>query len=604
MTVIRRPAISVRRVAVAVPIGLLTAVLVILISRSGPTVAPGSFPLSGTPFGIGLWIAAGAVPAAVIGLLGPATAASAVARGLLVGLLWWVLWPLTLLPLARGDRLSWDSAAVAAGFPDLIAIVLQAGATGLIWAVVATRIWSSTAPEHAATETGSGTLPRILVLGGGFAGVAVARRLERLARRRARWDVTLVSDSNFLLFTPMLAEVAGGAVQAAHVGAALRAACPRTRFRLGRVAEVDLSAQTVRVGAELLAYDHVVLALGSAPSFHELPGIAEHCLTLKSLPDAARVREHTLTQLERADATTDTEQRRGLLTFAVIGGGFAGVELVAQLRDLTRSVLRYFPALDGAELRFLVVHSGKRILPEISPELAAVAAEQLRASGVEIILDTRVRGAVDGCLLLADGAEVAAATMVWTAGNQPHSVARSLPAGHSRPGGVLVDRELRIIGWDGAWAAGDCAGVPDGPDALYPPTAQHALREGRQLADNLAAVLDGREPRPFSFTTLGTLAALGHRTGVAEIRGRRFSGVLAWAMWRVIYLAKLPGLEKRVRVALDWLLEMGFPRDVVVARESAGPAPTPPSPVPARPESPPLEARPEPSPVQVSAVRT
>lgn len=543
------------------------AAVVALLRTAQLPAGMGALDMTMSGAGVGVWVALSALPAAVIGLLGPAGAAAGIARGLVIGLLWWVSWNLTLLPLLLGARPSWSSTSVTVGFADLVATLLHGAATGLGWSVVAARVvGAARGPDEDRAD-----LPRVVVLGGGFAGVAVVTRLERLARRRARWDVTLVSDRNFLLFTPMLPEVAGGAVQAQHIGAALRAACPRTRVVLGRVDEVDLDQRVLRVGAEAIPYDHLVLVLGAEPTFRGTPGIAEHCLTLKSLPDAARVRAHLLMQLERADLTTDETERRRLLTCTVVGGGFGGVELLAELRDLTRSVLRYYPSVDSTQPRFVLVHSGDRILPELGAKLAQFADERLRASGLEILLGTRVRGATHGALVLEDGTEIASGTMVWTAGNQPSELVQSLATEHAQTGAVMVDATLRAMGAERVWAAGDCAAVPAGEGKVHPPTAQHAVRQGRTVADNLAAVLAGREPQPFRFTPIGMLAALGHRTGVAEIRGWRFSGVLAWAMWRVVYLAKLPGLEKRVRVALDWLIEVAFPRDLVLAQEVPDP---------------------------------
>lgn len=564
------PTTLLRNSAYSALLGVVVGVAVGLVRAGQLSSSTGLVELSTSGSGTVAWIVLAAVPGAAIGLLGATTAAGAAARGLLVGLLWWAAWSLTIEPLILRDRPTWSSSAVLMTFPDLVAAMLHGALTGLLWGLLARYVRT----RHPAPVTQTlKNKPRIVVLGGGFAGVAVAQRLERLSRRTLRWDVTLVSDSNFLLFTPMLSEVAGGTLQAQHVGAALRAACPRTRFLLDRVNEIDLESHTVRLASGDVPFDHLVLAVGAEPTFRGLPGIEEHCLTLKSLRDATHLRDHVLTQLERADLAVDGAVRTQLLTFAVVGGGFAGAELIAELRDLAHSTLRYFPGIDAADLRFVLIHAGERLLPELGPELAAFALEQLTASGVEVHLGARVRGATENVLLLEGGPNIPAATMVWTAGNQPGALVTSLSVEHIHNGAVVVDDELRVRATDrtwaqGIWASGDCAAVPDGAGGLHPPTAQHALREGRHLADNLAAVIDGREPAPFRFRTIGMLAVLGHQTGVAEIRGRRFSGVLAWALWRMIYLSKLPGLEKRVRVALDWIVEVAFPRDIVLAQQA------------------------------------
>jgi len=545
-------------------------------------VPPGLGPLEVGRQGTGtlLWIVLSALPGALVALLAFTRARSrppVLARSLLVGVLWWAAWSLTAAPLLGGAAPTWDATAVPGAFPDLVADVLVAGLAALAWIVVAGRL-----PVRVAGGDDDADLPRIVVLGGGFAGVAAVQRLERLARRRRRWDVTLVSAGNFLLFTPMLPEVAAGALQAQHISAPLRAACPRTRFVHAKAQSVDLAARRVRAtaGERVLDidYDHLVLALGSEPTYRGVEGLEEHSLPLKTLGDALAVREHVLDCLDRADTEGDPAERRRLLTITVVGGGFAGVETVAELRDLARTVLRYFPALEADDLRFVLVHGGESLLPEIGPGLGEYARDLLGMRGVEVCLGTRVAGARADALVLDAEREIATRTIVWTAGNQPARLVADLGLPTVRPGAISVGPDLRVTDSDCVWAAGDCAAVPDGAGGRHPPTAQHALREGRALADNLAAVLDGGSTRPFEFSTLGMLAALGHRSGVAEVHGRCFSGALAWALWRATYLTKLPGMEKRVRVALDWLLDVAFPRDIVLTQDPTRRVTEPPAP--------------------------
>jgi NADH dehydrogenase len=333
---------------------------------------------------------------------------------------------------------------------------------------------------------------------------------------------------------------------------------------------------------ESLDYTHLVLALGSVPNFFNLPGMEEHSISLKSLEDATKLRNHVITQLELADANLDLEQRQRQLTFLVAGGGFAGTETIAEISDLVTSVIRFYPNIERSDLRFVLVHSRNRILPELGPDLANYAMEKLEARGIEFVMEARVSGATENAVLLADGREIQTHTIVWTAGNQPNPLLQRLPSERSRSGAVIVEPTLNVKGFTNLWAVGDCAQIPipDTEGEFYPPTAQHALREGKLAARNIAATVKGKPLKPFRFQTLGTLVPLGHHTGAAEIRGLKFSGLLAWLMWRGIYLTLLPGLEKKVRVLFDWTIDLFFPRDTVL---TSGGRQTPLPPIPPRP---------------------
>ena len=423
---------------------------------------------------------------------------------------------------------------------------------------------------------------RVVILGGGFGGTGTAQRLEQLFSRDQSIETTLVSQSNYLLFTPMLAEVASSGLEAQHISAPVRASCPHTGFHRAEVTAIDTSAQVawVRTGpsvpSEALSYDHLVLALGSVPNFYELPGLEEHSFSMKTLEDASRLRNHVISLLEHADSEPDEEERRRQLTFVVAGGGFAGTETISELFDLVHSVLRYYPNIQASELRFALIHPRDRILPELSAELANYALHKLQARGIEFLLNGRVAGATSEGVLLDAGDLVSTYTLIWTAGNQPNPLLRTIPCERNRAGAVIVDDTLRVSGFDNVWAVGDCAQIPD-PDHAgesYPPTAQHAQREGKLVAENIAAVIGGKVPKQFRFRAIGVLVGLGHRTAAVEIRGRRFSGLLAWFMWRSVYLGKLPGMEKKVRVAFDWAIDLFFPRDIVLT--SALYRPTPP----------------------------
>lgn len=521
------------------------------------------------------FLALGASGGAVYGALyrfQPGRLAVTVGGGLLFGLLWWAgIW-LTAIPLISATGPGWSVAEASTAFPLLIASVLAWGLAALLFHAAASRIIGDRALTRLVATTNVPISHRVVIVGGGFGGVATAQRLEQLLSHRPEVAVTLVSESNFLLFTPMLAGVASGSLVPRHVAAPLRATCPRTTIRRATVETIDHDARAIRIrsspeaAAEVIPYDQLVVAVGAVPAFRGLPDVAERAFTLKTLADATDLRDHVIGLLDRAESEPAPDVRRRMLTFAVAGGGFAGVELVAELHDLVHDVLIYHPRVDRDEPRFVLIHSRDSILPELSDRLGAYALERLRRRGIEFVLGVRVAGASRDGVALSDGVSIPTATFVWTAGNEPAPLVRSMMA-EGGNGALATDGTLRVEGFGDIWAVGDCARIPD-PDRdgqPCPPTAQHALRQGRQAADNLVAALDGRPLRPFRFRTLGMLVVLGHNTAAAEIRGLRFSGLSAWFLWRGIYLAKLPGFEKKVRVLIDWLLDLVFPRDIVIA---------------------------------------
>ena len=499
--------------------------------------------------------------------------ASGVIDGMLLGVLVWAILVLTLLPALK--------VSVAALFPTLLASLCAGGVVGPGVQAALRAGRHRRPPLPAAVGPGR---RRVVILGGGFGGVSAARRFEQLLPWTPWLDVTLVSQRNHLLFTPMLAEVAAGSVEAGNVGVPLRAACPRTRFHRAEVLGVDPDRRVVHLrrgdALETLPYDHLVLALGAVPNFRDLPGVAANALTLATLEDARRLRDHVLGRLEQADQEPDPAERRRWLTFVVAGGGFAGTEAVASLFDLVHSVLRYFPRVRAGEPRFLLVHSRERILPELGDRLAGHASGKLVARGIELRLGVTVAGADADGVRLSDGEWVAARTLVWAAGTRPSPVSLVTgPQGSVRqavPGGgaVPVDRTLRVRGTGDIWAVGDCARVPDlsRRGTTCPPTAQHAVRQGRAVADNVIAAMTGAAPEPFRFRGLGFLVPLGRQSAAAELRGLRFSGLPAWLLWRGVYLWKLPGHQKRLRVLLDWTVELLFPRDISLTTSERHPA--------------------------------
>jgi NADH:ubiquinone reductase (H+-translocating) len=411
---------------------------------------------------------------------------------------------------------------------------------------------------------------KILILGGGFAGVYSALELEKRLPRTSNVTITLVNRDNFLLFTPMLHEVAASDVDVTHVVTPLRKMLKRTTVFDGDIEAIDLVARRVKVSHGIgsahqheLEYDHLVLALGSITNFYSLPGLEERALTMKSLGDAINLRGRMIEFLEEADFECCAPIRSRLLTFVVAGGGFAGVETIAGINDFLRQSLTFYPNLREDMLRLVLVHPDRVILPELGEKLGLYAQRKLAERGVEIHPDVKVTGVTDEEAALSDGTTITTGTLIWTAGSSANPLLASLPC-EKEHGRVRVNGCLEVPGWRGVWALGDCAVVPDPKTGRpYPPTAQHALREARTLAKNIAATLKGKPAAPFRFSTIGMLAAIGRRTGVANVFGINFSGFVAWWLWRTIYLSKLPGLEKKLRVALDWTLDLIFSKDLV-----------------------------------------
>jgi NADH dehydrogenase len=416
-------------------------------------------------------------------------------------------------------------------------------------------------------------ITRIVIVGGGFAGTAIALRLEKKLRGNAAVQITLIDSENFFTFTPLLPEVPSGSIQPKHIVFPLRALLKRTIVRQAEVKAIDLEHRTITAahcgacGNDVIPFDQLVLALGSVPNFFGLPGVAEHALTIKSLADATSLHAHVIDKLEHADMQPDPVMRRQMLTFVVAGGGFAGVETLAELNDFVRGAGRFYPHISPDDIRMVLIHSGERILPEVSESLSAYALNKLRSRGVEVWLKSRVKGGTADRVDLSDGRTISAHTFVWAAGTAPSPLLNLIDVPRNRAGRVEVDATMAVIGRPGLWAVGDSAAIPDVvTGGLCPPTAQYALRQGRVLADNIIATIRDDETKPFRFKALGLLAGLGRRSAVAEIFGLRFSGFIAWWLWRTIYLMKLPGIERKVRVAIDWTLDLFFARDIVYLR--------------------------------------
>jgi len=421
---------------------------------------------------------------------------------------------------------------------------------------------------------------RIVILGGSFAGIAVARRLERRLRADEA-ELALVSHENFTVFTPMLPEVSSGGLEPRHIATPVRAQLRRTTFVLGEITRIDLAAREVAArhvitgGLTTLSFDQLVLALGSVTSTFGIPGVEEYTLALKTLEDAETLRNRIVAALEQAVVTPAGPERERLLTFAVVGGGYTGCECAGELVDLFRSIVPFYRPLQLADVRMVLIEAGHTLLSDLPPQMGRYTTRNLTRRKVELILGDGVARIDAGGIALQSGRMVPAATIVWSAGVRPSPVLMGLPGlVHARNGGIVVGQDFRALGCPDVWALGDCAWIPTKPDAQqsdrsawYPATAQHAIREGPALADNLVATLRGTPTKPFYFTALGTMASLGARTGVAALPGGIvLTGFLAWFLWRTYYLARLPGLDRRFRVTIDWTLGLLFRRDIAELR--------------------------------------
>ena len=428
---------------------------------------------------------------------------------------------------------------------------------------------------------------RILVLGGGFAGVTTARHLERVLRRHPDVEITLVSRENFFVVTPLLFEACSGRLELRHCAQPIRAALRRTRFIEAVVEAVDVERQMVRAvaseaGTYDLPYDHLVVALGASTNERLIPG-SSNAFTFKTMADALVLRNHLIERFERADAAPDSTTRRSCLTVAVIGGGLVGVELLGELTALADDVLRFYPRLRRDEIRFHLFEAGPRILPEIDERLAAVASRVLQQRGADIRAATPVRAIEAGRVHLANET-IETGTIVLAAGIVTSAIASTIAVLHDSRGRIAVDATMRSRSHPQVWALGDCAEIP-GPDGRpYPALAQHTVREARQLARNIQRVIEGRVPAPFVFQPLGTMASLGHTRAVALVLGVPLTGFPAWWIRRTYYLFQMPRWDRRLRIVLDWTVALFFRPDITKvelrvereqvqwAREAAGAA--------------------------------
>jgi NADH dehydrogenase len=411
----------------------------------------------------------------------------------------------------------------------------------------------------------------VLVVGGGFGGAFAARKLEHLLRGRGE-RVLLVAPENFFLFSPLLPEAASGTLEPRHAVIPLREFLPRTTIITGEVTSLDPNGRRAKVvdlngDAHEVAFRALVLCPGSRPTTRPIPGLHEHAVGFKTLADAIWLRNHVLRQLEAADAVENLAQRKQLLTFTFIGGGYSGVEALAELESLTRdAVKRSYPKLRWTDMRWVLVEAADTILPGLDGRLARYAEKKLRAKGVELHLSTYVTSCADGTVTLSDAtvAPFASGTIVWTAGQQPSALLRESGMAVDERGRVAVDEYLRVTGVPATFAIGDAAAVPDPAEhgLPCPPTAQHALRQGTVAAINAVAALGVGEPVAFRYRNRGLAVTLGRNQGVAQVKRFTFTGPLAWFMGRSYHLLMMPGMARKSRVVSDWTISLFFPRDV------------------------------------------
>jgi NADH:ubiquinone reductase (H+-translocating) len=407
-----------------------------------------------------------------------------------------------------------------------------------------------------------------------------AREIER----RAGWtaEIELINEVNYFVFQPLLPEVAAGAISTRDAVSPLRQLLPGVKIRQAQIYDVDLDRRVVTIfqGQQRryteVTYDHLVIALGQGVDLSRFPGLETHAFKMKSLNDAFTLRNHVIDKLEHADVTAMPEVKQELLTFTVIGGGFSGVETVGEMRDLINKSLKFYPNVDPTQIRIILIEFMDRLLAELSPTLGDYTKAFLERQGVEVMLGTGVKEATGTHIVTSAGEVIGTRTVVATIGNAPSALVRNMGLPNVR-GRIRTDRKMRVEGRENIWAIGDAALIPmvDNPSERSdwaPPTAQFAVREARTLAKNIAAVIDGKEPEDFSYTSKGAMASLGARRGVAEVFGIRLSGFPAWVLWRLYYLSFVPGFATKVRIAANWFFDSILGRSIVQTSSAKGTA--------------------------------
>jgi NADH:ubiquinone reductase (H+-translocating) len=403
----------------------------------------------------------------------------------------------------------------------------------------------------------------LLIVGGGFAGMKVASKLEHTLP--PDWTLTIVSQENFITFNPLLPEVVGASILPGHVIAPHRQMIHCSHVCMAQVTDINTANRTVHYlgeGSGVMHYDQLVLACGTNANLDLVKGMGQYALPLKTLGDALFLRNRIIARLEQAEMQPDREHRRWLTSFVIIGGGFSGVETAGELVDFLYASLKYYKRISRDDLRIVLLHSGDRLLPELSASLGAFTLRKMTGRGIDVRLGARAAHVTDRAVHLGSGDIVAAGTVICTIGTQPNSLLECIPALKHR-GRLVVNPDFSVPGCEGVWSAGDCAAVTNALDnQVAPPTAQYAEAAAKQLAANIIAKLNGLQTQAFRYRPKGQLSSIGHNKAVAEIGGIKISGFIAWLMWRGLYLLRIPTLSRKTRLFLEWNWAMFFPPDV------------------------------------------
>jgi NADH dehydrogenase len=440
--------------------------------------------------------------------------------------------------------------------------------------------------KHVKLVHGEIPLPRkrILILGGGFAGIQVLMYLQKAFQNDIGVDLTLASKDNFFLFTPMLPEVSSGMIETRNIVTPVRAFCNRTRFYEANIDSIDIEDKEVVIShalgrennpiglkSHVLKFDFLVIAMGNDTNFFGMQDVAKYSFTIKTLGDAIILRNHVINMLEQADIEhEDHDLTMSLMTFVVVGGGFSGVETVGELNDFIReSIRQFYHNIDESDVRIILISAGRRILPEVPEDLSEFALHKLRESGVEVILNTRLQGAATNDVKLSNGSKILCNTLVWAGGGKANDLIINLASKHDKAGRLVTNNYLEVQRYEHILSLGDCACIIDpNTGKPYPPTAQHAIRQGKVAAINLISTIrgEGNRKKAFDYKTKGVMALIGRRNGVGTLFGCQVHGFIGWFIWRFYYLSILPTIQKKLRVTVDWFIDLFFKRDVTRLR--------------------------------------